>query len=306
MKHKHFETALLVHFSGTGGVRRIADAFDRELRLRGLLVKRHSLDRRELRSLARSCPGTVAGADVIILVFAVHAFDAPEPVFEWIGILPPGNGKPVAVVSVSGGGEKSLNRACRVRAIQALEKCGYDTTFETMMVMPSNWVTPTPDEIAIRLIRLLPQKVHGHVADILAERRVRVKISFMTRMVARFISRMEKYGTGRFGRGLRVSDACTGCGWCAKSCPQENIAMKDGQPRFGKECIMCFRCIYGCPAKSIHATRAKFMVLGGGYDLKALEERMSHTKLSPLPAKPPGYLWSGVWDYLSDLGKRDS
>lgn len=49
-----------------------------------------------------------------------------------------------------------------------------------------------------------------------------------------------------------VSDACIGCGTCAKVCPYENITVKDGRPRFGTNCLSCYGCIHNCPQTSIH------------------------------------------------------
>ena len=112
-------TALLVHFSGTGGAARVADAFDRELAQNGIAVSRAALEHGHLPLIGPPPPTT---PDIIILVYAVHAFSAPEPVWEWLRALPAGNKTPVAVISVSGGGEGSLNRACRHGAIRLFEK----------------------------------------------------------------------------------------------------------------------------------------------------------------------------------------
>lgn len=52
-----------------------------------------------------------------------------------------------------------------------------------------------------------------------------------------------------------VSDACTGCGKCAKNCPVNGIAMKDGKPVWTGACTHCMACICGCPAAAIEYGR---------------------------------------------------
>ena len=48
-----------------------------------------------------------------------------------------------------------------------------------------------------------------------------------------------------------VSDACIGCGQCAKRCPMNNVAIKDGKPSWGKNCTHCMACICYCPKEAI-------------------------------------------------------
>lgn len=46
------------------------------------------------------------------------------------------------------------------------------------------------------------------------------------------------------------TDACIGCGKCAKTCPVENIAMVDGHPHWGTDCTSCCACYHICPTHS--------------------------------------------------------
>ena len=48
-----------------------------------------------------------------------------------------------------------------------------------------------------------------------------------------------------------VSDACIGCGQCAKLCPMNNVTLKDGKPVWGRNCTHCMACICYCPVSAI-------------------------------------------------------
>ena len=51
--------------------------------------------------------------------------------------------------------------------------------------------------------------------------------------------------------GFAVSDACIGCGQCAKLCPRGNITMTAGRPVFGTDCVQCLGCLQYCPKGAI-------------------------------------------------------
>ncbi len=51
---------------------------------------------------------------------------------------------------------------------------------------------------------------------------------------------------------FKADEACTGCGLCAKRCPEGAIELKDGRPVWVKEkCSKCLRCINSCPQLAI-------------------------------------------------------
>jgi ferredoxin len=52
-------------------------------------------------------------------------------------------------------------------------------------------------------------------------------------------------------KGFYSTDACNGCGNCAKLCPLKNIEIIDGKPLWGQSCTHCMACICACPNEAI-------------------------------------------------------
>lgn len=292
-KWKHVR---LVYFSGTGGTERVSYQLAQCLKNRGLEVERVQLDIQGIETEKRRTVNPEKSPDLLVLSFAVHAFDSPEPVYEWIYGLPEGKGLPVVVISVSGGGEVWPNTACRVGCIRALERKGYDVFYERMLVMPSNWIAAAGDDLAMHLLRVLPRKAEHTASEIASGVHRRTRPQITSRLMTALF-KIEKSGAKFFGRDLTVEQTCTGCGWCARSCPRGNIKMEKQRPVFDWRCIACLRCVYGCPAAALHPRRLQFIPVKGGYDLKALETRMNSIVLKPVEELATG-AFSGLRDYL--------
>lgn len=280
----------IAYFSGTGSTARVADTLEKELRGRGISIIKSEIRAGNTYSKDKE--------DLLILLFAVHAFNAPEIVYRWIASLPEDSrGAFAAVISVSGGGEMTPNTACRVSSVRKLEKKNYTVVYEKMVVMPSNWVVKTDDKLAIRLLEILPSKVERIAGDLLAGVVRRTRPKLIDRIFSK-AGEMEKKGSKFFGRNIRIDDNCNSCGWCAKSCPADNIKMLNNIPVFGKDCFLCLRCIYGCPNNALAAGIFKFIILKDGYNLKDIEKRMKGTYQEPIENLAKGYLWKGVKEYL--------
>ena len=52
-------------------------------------------------------------------------------------------------------------------------------------------------------------------------------------------------------KAFAASNACTGCGQCARLCPTNNITIQNGRPVWGGDCTHCMACICHCPAEAI-------------------------------------------------------
>lgn len=74
--------------------------------------------------------------------------------------------------------------------------------------------------------------------------------------------------------------------------------MTESLPVFSGSCVLCLRCIYGCPNKALKVGAYKFLVIPEGFSLTELEMRMKDVTPAPVEELAKGYLWSGVRKYL--------
>ncbi len=288
----------LVHFSGTGGTRRVAGELAQALGARGQTVESVAI-----------CAGASPGKDVpalLVLLWPVYAFNAPAPVRGWVAALPAGERCATALLSVSGGGEASPNTACRQETVALLTARGYRVFYERMVVMPSNAIEGVPEPVALALLRALPGTAEAIADDLIAGRERHDKPLLLDRAIS-CLARLERCVTPFFGRHIRVGPGCVGCGWCAAGCPTGNIGMEGDRPAFGSRCVACLRCIYGYPAAALSPGVGRFLVLREGYDLDALERRLPNAPVEDavtLRMLTAGPAMAGVRRYLLGAGGR--
>ncbi len=295
--YKRPKSVEIVYFSGTGGTKRAADLLSATFHEQGTAARCHELHARN--------PYHYEATDMLIVLYPVYALNAPKPIYDFISKLPEGNGRLTAVISVSGGGEVIPNTACRLHTIRRLKQKGYRIPYERMLVMPANLFMETPDELSLLLLEALPERVKQIVIDILSGRVRRRKPYPIDRVLSSF-AEAEKYGSRMFGKRMKVSSDCSGCGLCEQSCPMGNIRRKELLPEFGDNCVICLRCVYNCPKKAITPFCSKIVMLPKGYQLEKLEHRMEEQKgknvlaLINLEEYPVSYGMSGVKKYLME------
>jgi len=285
----------VIYFSGTGGTTRVAKVIESSLLNRNYQVNLIPIDQSASAVHSTNELEILKTCSTAILVFAVHAFDAPEPVYQWISQIMCNN-LSTAVISVSGGGEVWPNIGCREDVIKLLESRGFNVTYEKMIVMPCNWVFKTDDNLSMHLINEMPNKVEK-ILDKILDKTIR-RTNHHKGWFARKITLVEKKKALRFAQGFKISERCNSCQWCVKHCPVNNIQLVNNRPVFLNKCVMCFRCVYGCKMGAIKTK--DFQVLKEGFDLNAIETRMKNKALKPIDKCCKGIIWSGVRKYLND------
>ncbi|MDD2190847.1 MAG: EFR1 family ferrodoxin [Eubacteriales bacterium] len=289
----------IIYFSGSGGTERIAKAFEKELTDRGIEVIVKNLGAPLKERMEAHAEQDLLVADLNILIFAVHAADAPKPVYDWIRSTGCAEaGRKIAVISVSGGGDMWPNKGSRNHCIKTLEEKGFEVTYDRMMCMPSNVFIEYNDHLIMRLLNTIPGKVSLITDDLLKGKILRSH--FKKGAILNRISESEQKNAGKFARKIRITDACTTCGWCERNCPTSNIKISEitARPEFSDRCVICTRCIYGCPARALRYDGA--IILKNGFDLNAVERRMAGVEPDQMEKCCRGLLYKGVKKYLSE------
>ena len=256
------------YYTGTGGSELIARLLADKLKINNCNVEINRIFRANINGVME------LDTDYYILIFPVHSFCAPKPVYEWVEHLS-GNCCTTAVISVSGGGNVLSNTACRCKTVKLLKKSNCNVIYEDMVRMPNNWMKAPEPKKCTRILSLLPNKI-DEIAQTVVSQKTAKKIIYWIDYLISALGEAEKKYTQKFGNGIKVLDTCTGCGICAKNCCSSNI-QKEKMPKFGDQCDMCLGCVYNCPQKALQPTYGAFQVDKNGYDLRMMRQRPTHS-----------------------------
>jgi ferredoxin len=292
------KTIRIVYFSGTGGTKIAAEKLAESFTGFGVTVIQQELNAQEQQDRQTK-------EDLLIVLYPVYALNAPEPVYKYINNHDVAENIPAAIISISGGGEVTPNKACRRRVIKLLENKGYRVVYEKMLIMPSNIFTATPLNASVRLLKVLPVKASQIAGDLLGGVVCRTRPGLINTALSAF-GELEKIGARQFGRHIASSADCTGCGICAAHCPVGNIRMAGGRPVYGGKCITCMKCLYGCPQKALKPGFGKFFMVKEGYNLADIVRAAADgtgcgADQAQYDAREiKGISWAGVRRYLEE------
>ena len=209
--------------------------------------------------------------DLMVVGFPVHAFNAPAAVLKFLKKLPAGDRnqpKPAYLVRTSGEPLR-LNDASAITPRRILKKRGFLVRGEYRYVMPYNIIFRHSDKMAARMWRAAQIGIPKAAEEIAAGGGKREGVNIFKRMVA-FALRIEHTAMPFIGRHFKPKKKkCIGCGACAKLCPQGNITMVNGKPKFGKHCVGCMACSFGCPEDALKISVLNAWRVNGKYDFAA-------------------------------------
>ncbi len=247
---------LIYYFSGTGNTLRLAQELAAGLRA-------------ELRNIAafRESDAVETDAETIGVVFPVYYSDAPWIVREFIGKLADLPDKKLFAVCTHGGAAGDALRTVR----KLVKEQGGTLSLAFGVPMPQNsfykWYENPARRLRMlskRYARIVKRIVRGatgiHYHNPLLEFLMIPATKYLIRPACKLYFAQQS-GLDRdapeadmirnMDRGFEITDACTGCGTCARVCPVQNIVIKDGEPEWQHRCENCLACYNWCPQRAI-------------------------------------------------------
>ena len=232
---------MILYFSGTGNskyvAKRIADA------LGDALVNLN--DR-----IKASDTSSVETGERVIIVTPTYAWRIPRVVRDWLLKTELRGAKQVWFVmtcgSEIGNADRYNRRLCQAKGLACMGTA--------QIVMPENYIAmfnaPQKEQA-----RSIVEQAEPALQKILTRLKAGQEFPLPREtLYDRFMSGPVNPIFYKFfvkADAFTVSDACIGCGQCAKRCPMNNVALKDGKPVWGRNCTHCMACICYCPKEAI-------------------------------------------------------
>ena len=186
----------------------------------------------------------------LILVTPTYAWRIPRIVEDWLLRTELVGARQAWFVMTCGseiGSAAKYNRAlCQARGI------GYMGTAQ--LIMPENYIAmfnaPQPEEARQIVARAQPDIDRAIAAVRDGNAFPPPRDNLYDRLMSGPVNPIF-YACIVKAKAFTVSDACTGCGQCARRCPTNSITIRDGRPVWGQGCTHCMACICYCPAEAI-------------------------------------------------------
>lgn len=231
---------MVLYFTGTGNSRyiaqRIADKLQDELISINDRIKAN--DTQEIKAQKR-----------IVIVTPTYAWRIPRAVKKWLTETELSGAKQVWFVMNCGA---QIGNASKYNKKLCEEK-GLNYMGTAQIIMPENYIAMfgVPNAEQAREIVKNAEADIDNAAAVIADN---CKLTSPQKFIYKLMSgplNVVYYPFCVKAGAFTVSDACIGCGKCAKLCPLNNITVDNKKPVWGKNCTHCMACISYCPTKAI-------------------------------------------------------
>ncbi len=250
---------MILYFSGTGNTRYCAKAL---ARIQGDSAFDIS---------PRNCDGdiryNVSSRQRIVWMFPIYSWGVPPVVVEYMRQAVIDGAAEMPHYMVATCGDDAGNAAKMWRRI--ISERGWTPRSAYTVQMPNTYVCLPGfdvDSDAVRRAKIdaAPERIAAIAAAIMQDSFSAAPHDMVTRGCCARLKTSIIYpwfkSNGVKPQRFAFTDACTGCGTCARACPMSNITIDDGHPHWHRNCAMCLACYHLCPTHAVmygRVTRAK-------------------------------------------------
>ncbi len=245
------ERAVIAVFTGTGNTLIAANALADALRSAGkgvALIPAHRAGGAEALAAAGFDSGSALG-----IAAPVAAFSTYPTVWRFIESLPAGEGREAFFLATMGGSGFGMQGP----VARVLRRKGYAPIGAALIRMCGNYGGGVPTPEAFAPVRARAEEKAAAYCERLLAGRTRWGCGRLNILAPLFAWTARTGKASRMFRRvfpLSVDGAkCTGCGLCARQCPERAITMAEGGKAVldGGACQSCQRCIAYCPARAV-------------------------------------------------------
>jgi len=245
----------IVQFSPTGNAAYLANLLSKYLPSSRVYALEHTL------------PASLEESQHLIIMYAIHAFNAPKIVQRFVSALPENKFKKISLIGV-GCNDIWLNDSASTVIKKMLTDKSYKIVVDEVIAMPLTFILSFPEDIIKAQLEnanvLIQTLANNIINDVVSRKEIALKSKVISKM-----GKIEPGAARLFGLELHAKKSCNKCGLCVRECPENNIRIDEkNKIRFGFKCMMCMRCIYNCPQKSITPRVSKFIPIKNGYSIE--------------------------------------
>lgn len=258
--------AIIYVFSGTGNTRRICDLYKEEFERNGVETTLY-----EVRAGLEGMPNP-NGFGYVGFAYPIHAFNAPKIMLDLARRLEEADaaerGSKKYFVLKSSGEPLRINNISSYKLRGILKRKGYTQFAEYHYIMPYNMIFRHTDTMATDMWNTARALAPIDARYVLANKtHLPERVPFGS--FAAWLLRIEHPAMRVNGKMFKVDKKkCINCGLCAKSCPVNNIVIKDGKFRFKGDCLMCTRCSFNCPTDAFNIALLNGWRINGRYNME--------------------------------------
>lgn len=239
---------MICYFSGNGNSRWVARQLAAALHVPLCDISACLKDPSAFPSAALQRAGSVG------LVFPVHSWRAPAPVFTFLARFLPASRLSAccyryAVCTCGDDAGKTMNHLSKHFPLNAAWSVTMPNTYIPMFQLDSDTLAGQKLASARHRLPEIASAVAGRqsVWQVHEGALPRMKTYAVHPLFTRFVIS---------SHGFHADEGCTACGTCARRCPVGNIRLADGHPEWGNSCIHCMACVHGCPQGVVQYRRA--------------------------------------------------